>query len=76
MWSYCSGKHSIRKLPKINLLVTKLEMCKLSVCSYSKLHSTTRTIISKFGLTFTLNDCKPPVPVVSSTQTLSFLANN
>ena len=24
--SYCSGKHSIPKLPKLNLLVTKLEI--------------------------------------------------
>ena len=33
----------------------------MTVFSYSKMHS--YDMISKFGLTFTLNDCKPPVPV-------------
>ena len=57
----CSGKHNIRKLPKVNLHVAKLEIFQVD-CLFLFINAFKDTI-SNLGLTFTLYDCKPPVPV-------------
>ena len=57
----CSRKYSIRKLPKVNLHVTKLKIL-YADCLFLFKNAFYDDTIYKLCLTFTLNECKSPVP--------------